>query len=362
MTPNFPYLTGKLLPMNHFLLLLITVTAFSCQQSSTLPSSSEFKIAFGSCGHQDHPLPIFHEVVKQNPDLFIFLGDNIYGDTKVMDTLRAKYNRLSRKESFQALKAATPMLATWDDHDFGWNDAGRHYEFKEEAKEIFMDFFEISERSPMRSRPGIYDSHTVDAGGKTIQIILLDSRTFRDRLARYDGRFDNDRRYFYSLDYRPYDTADSTLLGEAQWNWLEAELTKEADLRIIASSTQFGIEFNGYEAWANFPHEQQRFLDLIQKTKASGVLFLSGDVHYAEISKLEEEGLYPIYDLTSSGLSSTWHFATPNRNRIEGPIMDNHFGLLTMSIETDPKLSMEIWDIYGNQRIEYAIRLSDISF
>jgi len=139
-------------------------------------------------------------------------------------------------------------------------------------------------------------------------------------------------------------------------------LQKEADIRIIGSSTQFGIEYNGYEAWANFPHEQKRFLDLIKDTKANGVIFISGDVHYAEISKMEATDLYPIYDVTSSGLSSTWHFATPNRNRIEGPIMDNHFGLITIEDGKEAKVKMEIWDINGNQRVEYTIPLSEIQF
>jgi len=59
-------------------------------------------------------------------------------------------------------------------------------------------------------------------------------------------------------------------LGETQWDWLEKQLSIPAGLRIIASSSQFGIIFNGYEAWANFPHEQKRFLDLIKKTHANG--------------------------------------------------------------------------------------------
>jgi alkaline phosphatase D len=101
-----------------------------------------------------------------------------------------------------------------------------------------------------------------------------------------------------------------------------------ADVKIIASSTQFSITHNGYEAWANFPHEQQRFIDLIKKTKANGVFFISGDVHYAELSKLNVDGGYPLYDVTSSGITSTWDFATPNDNRIDGPVMENNYGLV----------------------------------
>jgi len=322
-------------------------------------------IAFGSCGHQDNPLEIFNVVVKHQPDLFVFLGDNIYGDTKNMDTLKAKYNRLNNKPSFQNLKKSTKIIATWDDHDYGWNDMGRHYKYKEKSKEIFLDFWEEPKDSPRRTHEGIYTSYTYEYKGKKLQIILLDNRTFRDDVKNYKNEFKADKRYFYELDYDPYtaDETDSTFLGETQWKWLENELKQPADVRLIGSGSQFGIEFNGYEAWANFPHEQKRFLDLIKSTKANGVLFLSGDVHYAEISKLVVSDLYPIYDVTSSGLSSTWHFATPNKNRIEGPVMENHFGLLTIDWgKENPTITMEIWDINNNQRMEYSISLSEISF
>ncbi|MEO1437025.1 MAG: alkaline phosphatase D family protein [Bacteroidota bacterium] len=321
------------------------------------------KIAFGSCGHEDHELPIFNRIVSHAPDYFIFLGDNIYGDTKDMEVLRKKYEKLGEKPSYQNLKAHTQIRAVWDDHDFGWNDAGRHYPFKTASKDLFLEFFEEPQDSDRRKHQGIYHSDLIEVEGNTLQLIYLDNRTFRDDLLAYNGDYENDRRYFYGLDYTPHTSTDSTLLGAEQWAWLEAQLKVPADVRIICSGTQFGIEYNGYEAWANYPHEQKRLLELIKTYQANGVLFLTGDVHYAEISKLEYEGLYPIYDLTASGLSSTWHFATPNANRIEGPIMDNHFGLLTIKWHAnDPVLIAEVWDIQDNQRIEYRIRLSEISF
>jgi len=104
-------------------------------------------------------------------------------------------------------------------------------------------------------------------------------------------------------------------------------------------------------------------LELIKKTKANGVLFITGDVHYGEISQLEVDGLYPVYDVTSSGITSTWHFAAPNDNRIEGPVMENHFGLISIDWnKKDPEIKMEVWDVRDNQRIEHTIKLSDISF
>jgi alkaline phosphatase D len=342
------------------LLLPIVCLLLSCNPIYS-QQDSIFTIAFGSCAHQNAPLRILDNVVKHDPDLCVFLGDNIYGDTKSMKVLQHKYQQLADKPTFQNLKANVPIIATWDDHDYGWNDAGKDYQFKEESKKIFLDFFDEPANSERRKHKGIYTSYAYVSGGKTIQIILLDTRTFRDNLKPYNNEVNDDSRYFYQLDYAPHLNEGPTMLGEEQWKWLEGEFRKPADVRIIASGTQFGIEFNGYEAWANFPHEQMRLLQGIKKTKANGVMFISGDVHYAEISKLEVANLYPIYDATSSGLSSTWHFATPNSNRIEGPVMENHFGLLSIDCtKSIPTIKMEIWDINDNQRIEHTISLSEL--
>ena len=324
---------------------------------------SRVMIAFGSCGHETEPQPVLKLAAGMHPDLFIFLGDNIYGDTYDMDVLKAKYTLLEAKPEFQDLKESTRILATWDDHDYGANDSGRHYPFKAESKQIFLDFFGEPAESPRRKREGIYTSIYYTYGTRVLQVILLDTRTFRDDLRIYRGELHREERYFYPLDYYPHATQDSTLLGELQWQWLESELTRPADVRIICSSTQFGIEYNGYEAWANFPHEQQKMLELIKKTKAEGVIFLSGDVHYSEISKLNSPGMYPIYDFTSSGITSTWHFATPNKNRIEGPVMDNHFGLVTIDWTlANPMITFEVIDVTGNRRFDYAVPLSTLRF
>ena len=344
--------------INCFLLVMFVIGFISCEQSPTVT-----KIAFGSCGWQDEQQPILALAAEQKPDAFIFLGDNIYGDTDNMDTLQAKYDKWGAMKEYKKLDSATRILATWDDHDFGRNDAGKWYPYKKESKEIFLTFFKEPAESDRRKHEGIYHTEYISSGDKTIQVILLDVRTFRNDLLLYDTLAKLPREsYFYKPDYIPHVSTDSTLLGTEQWQWLETELAKPADLRLICSGSQFSIEYNGYEAWANFPHEQKRLLELIKKTKANGVIFLTGDVHYAEISKLEESGLYPIYDVTASGITSTWDFATLNKNRIEGPVMDNHFGLLTIEWDDDPVLRMEIIDKYRNSRIEYTIKGSEIRF
>jgi len=342
------------------LIIVINCCCIACQLPKT-PSTTT--IGIGSCANQDVPQPLLGLAASYKPDYFIFLGDNIYGDTDNMDTLRAKYKRWGAQPSFQELKRATRFFATWDDHDFGSNDAGRHYPYKKESKEIFLSFFEEPDTSLRRKHDGIYHVEYLKEKEKTIQLILLDNRTFRDDVRLFDSTAPTPcEHYFYTLDYSVHQNSDSTLLGKEQWKWLEEILKVPADLRLVCSGTQFGIEYNGYEAWANYPNEQQRFIDLIKKTRASGVLFLTGDVHYGELSKLNVSDLYPLYDFTSSGITSTWSFATPNSNRIEGPIMDNNFGLITIRWEKDPVIDLQLIDAANNSRVQYQFRLSEISF
>ena len=225
--------------------LLILFFCFSCNDGQKPTDEKITRIAFGSCGHQDKDIPVFDLVVDHKADYFIFLGDNIYGDTYDMEVLKAKYGQLAAKESFQNLKNNVKILATWDDHDYGWNDIGRHYPYKKESKEIFLDFFEEAEDSERRdhdpvqiiqgyvNHEGIYHSCIREEYGKKLQIILLDNRTFRDDLIVNDAQPENYSHYFYKLDYAVQQNPDSTLLGLEQWQWLEKELSKEEEPMII---------------------------------------------------------------------------------------------------------------------------------
>jgi alkaline phosphatase D len=185
-------------------LRFLSLVVALCFSIHSFAQTNISKIAFGSCGSQDSPLPIFDVVVKHKPDLFIFLGDNLYGDTKNMKDLQEDYATLSAKPTFQNLKRNVPIIAIWDDHDYGKNDAGRHYPFKAESKEIFLEFFEEPKDSDRRKHEGIYTSYMYETNGKKLQVILLDVRTFRDDLKPYTGQFKNDKRYFYNLDYAPH--------------------------------------------------------------------------------------------------------------------------------------------------------------
>lgn len=317
------------------------------------------RIALGSCASQNKPQPVLKTVTEWKPELFVYLGDNIYGDTRDMQVLRTRYAQLAAKPEFQALRAATPTVATWDDHDYGENDAGREYPKKAESKEVFLEFWQEPATSPRRDHPGIYTSYLFgdEKAGRRLQVILLDTRTFRSPLSR-NGGFTS-----WKNDYHPDPNPDNTFLGEAQWRWLEERLREKADLRVIGTSIQFGHEYNGWESWTNFPSELRRMVDLIKETRANGVIFVSGDVHWGELSVLSAPGCYPLHDLTASGINQEWDILEPNRNRHGEACMDHHFGLIEIDWSgEDPAVSLHIRDITGRGRVHKRIRLSEIGF
>lgn len=313
------------------------------------------RIAFGSCARPPNAMPVVDLATASDPDLFIWMGDNIYGDTIDMAELQMKYDQLAAAPEFVALKAAAPMIATWDDHDYGANDAGKEYPKKVESKAIFMDFWEEPADSPRRTREGIYTSYMRDEPGGKLQIILLDTRWFRDPIDKVTDTT------MYKNDYQPTTDTTRTLLGAEQWAWLEGELGKPADVRIIGSSIQFSHSYNGWESWNNMPHERQRMIDLIKKTGAENTIFISGDVHWGELSKLEVPGAYPLWDLTSSGISETWPIIDGNDNRVGKAVGPNNYGYVEILWGAgDHTLKFGLVDKTGALRVDESVSTSEL--
>lgn len=351
-------------------------------QAPKLPASADYTVrkevralGFGSCANPStvDSMPILRQAADMKLDVFTWLGDNVYGDTENMDTLQKRYQELAAANEFQALKARVRLMATWDDHDFGANDAGRHYPQKDSSKLVFLDFWEEPMLSPRRRRAGIYTSTLYDGARLDLHVIVLDTRTFRDDLIPATGmELLDDQGLAYTADWVPHSNPDSTLLGAAQWTWLENNLEVPCDVRVICTSTQFGVGYNGYESWANWPDEQRKMIALLERdaewrqgtdVKVPITIFVSGDVHYAEASTLTtgadglpiSKAIQPLWDITSSGITSTWPFATQNINRRHGPIMENNFGVLRFLPNDSTMVSAEIHDVSGAVRIQQAI-------
>lgn len=265
------------------------------------PATTLTRIAVGSCNHQSAGQHMWAQIAAANPQLFLMIGDNVYGDNgwdgdAGLESLRRAYGLQASHPQFRDFRAKVPMMATWDDHDFGLNDAGGSFPFRGWAETLFETFWGSPEA--VKARPGIYQSSITGPEGKRVQVILLDTRFFRSDLRR--AAWTKDRPPLGG--YLPDDSAGKTILGEAQWAWLAAELAKPADLRIVVSSTQVLTTAHQFEGWTNFPAERTRLLDLLGKREASGLVLLSGDRHAGGIYKVDHGG-ETIWELTSSSLN-----------------------------------------------------------
>ncbi len=301
--------------------LLLSLALLAACQASEKSRQEKMLIAFGSCAHSFEPMPILNQVVKHHPDLWIWLGDIMYGDSHDMTVLKKKYDLQKNKPEYQALLKATPVIGVYDDHDYGTNDGGKYYSKKDSSKLLLLDFLDAPADDVRRSRPGAYADYDYQVGDRTVKVILLDTRYFRDTLyADTTGR----QRYLPN--------PDGDVLGEAQWQWLEQTLrNNQADFIIIGSSIQLIPDEQGYEKWANFPAARQRFFKLLTETKPAPVLLISGDRHIAEVSKIDLPGLgFPLYEFTSSGLTHTWGRPgdEPNRYRVGKLMISKNFGLI----------------------------------
>ena len=307
------------------------------------------RILFGSCIKQNDPAPIFETINNDNPDLFVFLGDNIYGDTEDMTFLKAEYNKLQRIPGFEELRQRCPVIATWDDHDFGMNDGGATYPMRAESRDVFLDFWRPN--APPTAPSGIYESKFFGPADKRVQVILLDTRYFRSPLKKGERRVGG--------SWTPDTDLSKTILGHEQWKWLENQLRQPAQVRIIASSIQFVAEDAGQEAWANLPHERQRMIELLKTTKANGVVFISGDRHWSELSVLNNATSYPLYDLTCSSLNQIHPRGTPTLNKyryLPNTFHQPNYGVISIDwTSAQPGLKLEIKDVNGKSQLQHSI-------
>lgn len=306
------------------------------------------RIGFGSCVQQALPLPIADAIIAARPQAFLMMGDNVYGDVKdeKMFHLRRAYYILSQKPEWQKLRAAVPMMQTWDDHDYGDNDAGADFKYKKQAQKLFADFWDLPASARARTGEGVYNSVIAGPKGQRVQIIMLDLRTWRGALVKTDERNAPGKER-----YLPNPDTTQTMLGAAQWTWLESELKKPAELRVIVSSLQVVAEGHGWEAWRLLPHEREKPYGLIAKTKAKGVVFLSGDRHTAAIYRQPADVVpYPLYDFTSSSMNLAFldskYSDLPTPTRLTDAFRPVNFGLLSIDW-AGRSLTAEIKDLAG---------------
>jgi len=308
--------------MNKLILIICTILLFAgCKQQKT----STTTVAFGSCSDQNSKQQLWSEINAANPDIFVFLGDNIYGDSYNYDTLKAAYEKQKSNSELQKLFNSTPVIGTWDDHDYGVNDGGKNYSLKDSSKLLFMDFLNFETSDEVMSHDGVYNSHLLKSGERTIKFLMLDTRYFRDTLVSDT-----------TSNHRYIPNNEGTILGEQQWQWLENELgNNEADITIIGSSIQVLSNTHPFEKWANFPKERKRLLQLLEDYK--NTFIISGDRHIAELSKYKYKNGNQLFDFTASGLTHTWSEIGDESNeyRVDELIINKNYGLIEFNWDSN---------------------------
>lgn len=298
-------------------------------------------MAYGSCNNQDDDQSYWAQVLSRDPQVWIWLGDNIYGDTRVPRVLEAKYKKQLNNPAYKALLSQVRVTGTWDDHDFGENDAGSNFPMKRKSKELFWNFMQVPKGSVLREQEGVYRSETWNLGEKKVKLIILDSRYMRDPLMQNS--------------YHEYVASEGDILGKEQWLWLEKELSEsqDADALVIANGTQVLGDQHRFEKWANFPKSKERLLQLLNDSPAKIKILLSGDRHFGEISQMTLPNGSLLTEVVSSGLTHSYEKASePNPMRVGAIWPQTHFALLDFYLENGAllaKLSLE--DIKTNKTV-----------
>lgn len=306
----------------------------------------EFSFIAGSCFYvndteYDRPgkpyggeYEIIKHITASKPDFMLWLGDNTYlreGDFESRSGIFYRNTHTRSLSELQPLLAAVPHYAIWDDHDYGPNDSDWTYPLKSHALDAFKKFWP-SESYGSGHTEGVTNSF----GWNDCQFFMLDNRW-----------------------YRTVQAEEGTILGDVQKYWLkEALLASKATYKFVAVGGQFLSDYAAFENFANYKAEREELIRFIDENNIKNVIFLTGDRHHSEISKLVTDKGTIIYDVTSSAITSTTydHSKEPNNFRVEGSmISERNFAIFNISgASKQRKLSVVFKNTSGKEVYRYS--------
>lgn len=320
-----------------------------------------FSFALGSCAYINDPpfdatngppygggYEIFDVIADTKPDFMLWLGDAVYlrsADWGSARGIHYRYAHARRLPGLQRLLGATHHYATWDDHDYGPNDADWTYVHKGSALRTFQEFW-MNPSYGLPDTPGVFTQFS----WSDVDFFLLDNRYYRSSSNAPDGH-------------------DKTQLGDVQLRWLlDALSTSRATFKIVAGGGQFLSPFDRWEGYAQFAYERDHLIDELRRRKVEGLIFLSGDRHHSELVRIEPVGSYPLYDFTSSPLTSRGASAEGELQspvRVDGTLVNNqhNFGMLHFTGEGEKRMvTLETRDAKGKILWSHAIRAAQLRY
>lgn len=286
---------------------------------------------------------IFPAMQREQASFMLWLGDNVYYYGRQHTNPNRMFQRnLQVRRRFPLLKpflSAQPHYAIWDDHDYGWNNANKDFPLKDSSLAVFKGFWPNTYPESAELKGNFFAFTHGHA-----EFFMTDGRYFRDAPGK----------------------ADAKMLGDIQMSWLKNRLLNStAAFKFICVGSQVLNTSNFDEDYLDYPAERQELLDFLKQHRITGVVFLTGDKHYAEISREETDG-YPLYDFTTSPLTSPvlprklarW---TPNKQQIPG--MDygrKNYGRVTVQkAGEDFQCILEICSSLGKRVKRHVISLNE---
>lgn len=293
------------------------------------------RFAFGSCNYSTLDQSHWGVIARQAPELWIWLGDNIYGDGLNMRQRRRRYAALRNDHHYAAFRTQTPIIGVWDDHDYASDNQDGSFADKLESKAQLMEFLDIAPETGVSEHSGIYQSYVYGPVGQRTKVVLLDLRYNQDR-----------------------QRSSRILLGEEQWGWLGAELAADDfELLIVGSSLSVSSEAVGWglEGWRAFPGEHQRLMELLASL-ACPIVVLSGDRHQADAARFEVGGGRSVHEFMASGLTHAQKTPIPNKRRISKLVGEKNYGLVDIAWEgSSPRVRLQIRSPQSNLVLEEVV-------
>jgi len=166
------------------------------------------------------------------------------------------------------------------------------------------------------------------------------------------------------------DGPSKTMFGAAQLAWLKGTLLDaRGAIKIVATGSQWWNGASRFEGLYQYPSEQQDLARFLLDQRIDGLVFLSGDRHFGELLRIERPGGYPLYEFTSSPLTSRpWE--TPdarerdNPQVVEGTLVGKRqFGLIRVTGPgNDRRVALESYDQAGTLLWRHELRARDLRF
>lgn len=275
------------------------------------------RAAFVCCALQGQEQELWAQVAAKDPELVVFAGNSVSSVRFDEKPLLAQYKKLDQVEGYRKLRQQVPFMAVWDEFDFGLRDGDSSFDGKNENRQAFLNYWSYIPKLQPASAKGVEHSIIIGPPGQRVQILMLDTRFYTTPWLTSGAEFKKN-----------WNASDS-LLGAGQWGWLEAELRKDADFRIVVSPLQMAGNFSNQERWGLFPLDRQKFFDTLRAARAKKVLIVSGNRGFGTLGKVDLlEGYGHLYDLTVGPLNGDVSSREKDFHYIGKAVEGPNFGLV----------------------------------